>query len=236
MFKSRIYIDGVDSFLKSAIVKELKNSGYENVYNGSVLTNYLSVPLEDLPNEINDNETIISSVKKIVDISDCENTINNRLKLDGTDIFSNNLETSSVYIILDSDIKIHTSRRIHPICRYNSTIFYHKYKYLFLALKYEIPIIDTKNKTLTQILLNIKNLLNGKIWYSPKFDYKLMPNYDAFCPAILDLEWMNIGASRILYADEKIIVHIGNNNFNVSSYQENVIKQISKQQLKKCFG
>ncbi|XWV26607.1 hypothetical protein QJ857_gp0459 [Tupanvirus soda lake] len=249
MFDLHIYIDGIDGTGKTTLVKMLRDAGYKNVYDRSILTQMSLVPIKDLPSEILDNNIIIKQIQKIKEIYPVEELKTNRdvmtkLNLDGSDEVEtdNNGNSNVVYFILDAEVETcldRLSKREKEtgigLNAWDSgeSIRYFKSKYLYIAYKYRIPVIDTNNKTVHQVYNNLLDFIEGRTFYNPHFNYVQILDNDEFNPDALELEWLHLGISRILYSDGNLVVHLGNKLFNIKKYQKKVLGIIATNNLNK---
>jgi thymidylate kinase len=245
--KMYIYIDGADGTGKSTLVKMLKENGYTNVYDRSILTQMSLLPIRELPKKILDNKIIVGQIKKIKSSYPQNELKTNRdlmtkLNLDCSDSINDSdksNENSVVYIILDADVETCldrlAKREKETGIKLNSwdsekSVRYFRSKYIFLAYKYQIPIVSTENKSYDQVFNEVNFLIKGTHLSYPKYAYIKNINND-FNPDILELEWINLGCSDILYADDKQIVCLKSGDFDMVSYQNKILQIISKQLL-----
>ncbi|XWV25346.1 hypothetical protein QJ856_gp0424 [Tupanvirus deep ocean] len=249
MFDLHIYIDGIDGTGKTTLVKMLRDAGYKNVHDRSILTQMSLVPIKDLPSEILDNNIIIKQIQKVKEIYPAEELKTNRdvmtkLNLDGYDDLQNDNtgNSNAVYFILDAEVQTCLNRLSQRVKETGielnawdseESICYFKSKYIYLGYKYRIPIIDTNNKTLDEVYNNLLDLIEGRTFYDPHFDYVQIMAGDDFNPDALELEWLHLGISRILYSDGNLVVHLGTKLFSVRKYQKKVLSTIAKNSLDK---
>jgi thymidylate kinase len=255
-----IYIDGIDGTGKTTVIKMLRNAGYINVYDRSILTKMTITPIRQLPTRFPNNNSIIKQIDHIKRSYLPAELVTNRdimtkLNLD-TDDHVKDDHDNAIHIILNASVNTSITRLVQRCAKTGTeldgwesekSIKYFRSKYLFIAFKYSIPIIDTDNKTQEQVYSDIVNLKgHSSILSSPSF-----PRYDTihcefkFNPDILELEWMHFGRSRIIYADidyyivdsgweNDTIANLGNNSeviFDIEVYQLGILELVSSHTL-----
>jgi len=254
MHAYHIYIDGVDGTGKTTIVQMLKNAGYQYVYDRSILTKMSIISADNLPQKIMDNGKIIQQINRIKELYPPNELVTNRdvmtkLSLDNSTLLEDNTESkenSVIYIILDAEVDTSVERLKKRVTETKiklnawdsrKSIKYFRSKYLFLAYKYRIPIIDTENKSVEQVYNEIIDLIEEKNIYVPRFQYIGIENPVEFKADLLELEWLYLGESRIIYADTQHYVLRGNYvGFDIESYQKNVTTGITQNCLTKFIN
>lgn len=244
-----IYIDGIDGTGKSTLVKKLKSIGYKNVFDRSILTTLSLAPIDELPSEIISNDKIIDQIKKIKQNFPASELATNRdvmEKLDFSisdgDILDGDILDGDnvIYLILNSSIQTcldrlkkretETGIKLNAFDSEVSIKYFHA-KYLFIAYRYNIPIIDTENKTLEEVYQLAQDLINNRtIGEIYNYKYHLCAN-NKFNPHILELEWLHLGTSKIIYADDQLCVHSSNDDFDLECYQKESLRLITKLKL-----
>lgn len=225
MYSGHIYIDGVSGSGKTTLVNALQNYGYKNIHDGSILSKLTTLSISDLPEELLEDGNVVKRT--------------NQNKINCADY-----EPIAIYIVLDVDVKS-ALERVHQRASENNVelnswnsedmIKYVRSKYLFMAYKYGMPIIDTSNKQYADVVAEAIDLLSNKENYILPFPYKQIQDNDYFESDLLELEWLNMGDSVIIYADQNCCVHRGvsydETNFKIEEYQETILNQITKNNL-----
>lgn len=241
MQDSYIYIDGIDGTGKTTLVAALKNAGYKHVFDRSILTALSLIPITNLPNKIISNNKIIDQLDQIKRDLANKTLITNRdmmTKLNWQDLDENESEQNNViYLILDASVKTCLARlekrQATTDIKLNlwdseTSISYFRPKYLYIAYKYQIQILDTENIFMDDVyqlsLKMINKIIVPQIYY--KFNTIQLINLD-----ILELEWLYFGISKIIYADDKVSVYNSSEIFDIECYQKKVLEQITKFKL-----
>ena len=246
-----IYIDGIDGSGKSTIVNMLRSMGYTNVFDRSILTTLSIIPISKLPANIIPNSIIINQYNCIMNKYPGLKTNRDIMtKLDpyatyNPDICPDNIGTDVIYIIFDASVDTCTTRlenRANTGLQLNGfdsepSIRYFKSKYLYLAHKYNIPVINTDNKTIEQVYQLVCSFINdpgtnAAILGSGHITGPItimLDNVESFSPHLLELEWISLGKSKIIYADNTKC--ICTDNISVKLYQDNIAYLIAEKNL-----
>jgi len=255
MLKSEIYIyiDGVDGTGKTTLVKNLKKF-YSNVSDRSIMTKLSFISIPNLPPKIMSNNSI---KKQLIDINKnydkkfltTNRSIMSKLIIDKNDYCDHSessndkIESDSnvYYFILDAEYETIKRRLLNrndnnfDVWEEDKSLKYFKNKYLYLAFKYDIPIIDTTNLSPIEVL----NLVRDHIDNSNKINYTLFQKIKIDQPLnlfLLELLWLNSLNLEIIYCDNLTIYLIGNSEFNSKNLnlnQDNLIEILSKECLNK---
>ena len=236
MKHTHIYIDGIDGAGKTTLVATLRKSGFTNIHDRSILTKMSIVPISELPDKIPSNIFILKQFETIKKCYRTSELCTNRDTMNKLIIYQNTSELSTddevIYVILDADAEVALQRfavRPEQINAWDceASIRYFKSKYLYIAHKYKIPIIDTSKLTPNEVYDAFINLVSNY----DKFTYPTINNDHTFNMDLLELEWLNLGDSKIIYADTKHYVSKDGTAFDIQTYQQEIAKKLAKKNL-----
>lgn len=211
-----IYIDGMDGTGKTSLVNMLRQNGFTNVYDRSILTKYSMIHIKDLPENIPSSDSIKKQLLTLKNnfVLSTNRSYMTRLITDSTT--RNDANDKSVYIILSGNVSVCHSRLLGRQTQFSSkngtnldewdsykSLRYFHNKYLYLAYKYDVPIIDTTNLTKNEVYDLAMSIINDVDVCDPN-DFIFVPNMK-FTPTdlfLLELEWIISGESSVIYIDE----------------------------------
>ena len=232
---SHIYIDGVDGTGKTTLVKKLIDAGYQNIVDRSILTKMSTIFISELPDRLPSDDVITKQIQTIKKTYLPVQLTRNRdvmMKLD-PNIQSNTLP-SAIHLILDAEPETCIKRLNQRLIKLDAwenenCIKYFRSKYLFMAYKYNIPIINTNHKNSEDVYMEALDLINENKKYVPPYPY-VSYYTTVFDPNLLELEWIHFGKSSIIFADSTgIVTNI--DDLDIENYQKNVVQKIAKQNL-----
>lgn len=231
---THIYIDGPDGAGKTSIVKLLKQFHPTiTISDRSILTPMSILPISSLPSSLPSTSNIINQMAQVKKSYPPEELITNRDHWMKIDIINDNNNINdpfrTLYIVLVVDT-LEALDRIRLRASNNDkwdskpSIEYFRSKYLFLAMKYNLPYIDTTNKTTDEVHLLIENIMNSHQTIIKN------PHNSVFDPELLELEWITLGSSQIIYANDKEAI---TNLSDIFIYQQTKKELITKLLLEK---
>jgi len=252
-----IYLDGVDGTGKTTVVRMLREAGYTNVYDRSVLTKYSVIPLSKLPDKILDNHVVQKQLTLIKSTFSPSELVTNRdimTKINVTDPNNdhpnNDRQTESDiydnvhYFILTANPETARNRLLQreketgvPLNLFDSvkSIQYFHAKYLFLAKKYQIPIISTDNYTPTEVFQQIVAYIDHVIELPECIPRALAINWNPDqlnrMLDLLELEWLGFGNSKIIYLSTTEYITTDGQPLNLVEYQDQFLKKLTTQNL-----